>query len=151
MVFGVQHPDGRKLHSCFDIRRLKPQKIQSYDDYSVRDTVLNWRLSFKDFFRLIDKGMPSSKSGAERSGSGAEHSEALWTIFSSPIQPPLLPPPPSGVFELIIYTSVKIAKRLEQMLKDDRQEISADDLLSLEQWTCNIVRIPDRYNDATSF
>ena len=59
--------------------------------------------------------------------------------------------PPSGVFELIIYTSVQLAKRLEQMLKDDRQEISADDLLSLEQWTCNIVRIPDRYNDATSF
>ena len=85
MVFGVQHPDGRKLHSCFDIRRLKPQKITSHEDYSVRDTVLNWRLSFKDFFRLVDKGIPTLWSGAERSGaerSGAERSTAEYLSLS---------------------------------------------------------------------
>ena len=63
--------------------------------------------------------------------------------FPFTLYPPFLPP--LGVFELVIYTSVQIAKRLDQMLKDERQEISADDLLSLEQWTCDIVRIPDRY------
>ena len=60
VVFGLPI-DGRKEPAVFDIRRIKPAKIITADDFWVKDTVLNWRLSFRDLFRLINKGTNAAK------------------------------------------------------------------------------------------
>ena len=54
-VFGVSI-EGRKEPAIVDIRRIKPAKIVTSEDFWVNDTILNWRLTFKDLFRLVGKG-----------------------------------------------------------------------------------------------
>ena len=48
-----------------------------------------------------------------------------------------------GTFELLIYASVNISKRMEGLVKDDKGEISDADILTFQDWTSDIVRIPD--------
>ena len=59
-MFGVTI-EGRKEPAIVDIRRIKPAKIVSSEDFWVNDTVLNWRLTFKDLFRLVRKGDEPAK------------------------------------------------------------------------------------------
>ena len=49
----------------------------------------------------------------------------------------------SGVFEIVIYTSVQLEKRMQAFTSNERDELSDADLATLLDWTTDIVRIPD--------
>ena len=40
-----------------EIRRLDAAKINQITDFTVADTVLNWKLSLKDHLKLTKQGM----------------------------------------------------------------------------------------------
>ena len=48
-----------------------------------------------------------------------------------------------GVFEIILYTSVQIEKRMDSIILGEQNEISDTDLAGLMEWTTDIVRIPE--------
>ena len=148
--------DGRKEHAIVDIRRIKPAKIVSNEDFWVKDTILNWRLTFKDLFRLIQKGIYlAAVLGHSLAAQCIVHKHFCSTYSTRSQQRTAalshatlrcntaILSLHSGVFEIILYTSVQIEKRIQLMSLNEQNEISDADLATLMEWTTDIVRIPE--------
>ena len=95
--------------------------------------MLNWRIAYKDFFKLVQKGNFLYKIFFTKFCL-----YTFWFFFKNCnfFQ---------GAFELMIYASVNISKQMELFVKDDKGELTDADISSFQDWTTDIVRVPETW------